>query len=108
MKQKKRQKDAQISQNCSKIEARSFQNPKPLYDKLIFSGHSTLVGFTPARLTSVHENLEGNIEIIKIVEIALVNLPWVRLTSVQENRGGTLDAASSKVDAFGVNFGEEI
>ena len=56
----------------------------------------------------MQENLEGNLEIRKTFEIALVSLTKVRITSVQENRGGRLDVALPTVDAFGFHFVHEI
>ena len=95
-----------MNQSWSKIEPWSIQNPKPLY--VCFSGHSTPVILTVARLTSVQENLEGNLEIKKTFEIVLVSLMWVRLTSVQENREGRPDVARSAADAFEPIFESEI
>ena len=46
----------------------------------------------------MRENLEGNLEIRKTFEIALVSLTNVRLTGVQENRGGRPDAARLWLD----------
>ena len=58
---------------------------------------------------NVQENLEGNLEIRKTFEIALVSLnTLLRLTSVYENRGGRLDAARPTGDAFGTISASEI
>ena len=95
--------DSTINQSCSTIEPWSFQNPKPLYDKLVLGGHSTLVDFTRAAFTSVQENVEGNLEVRKTFEIGLVSITRVRLTSVQENRRGRPDAARTTVDVFGIH-----
>ena len=56
----------------------------------------------------MQESLEGNIEIRKSFEIALVSFTNVRLTSVQENRGRRPDAARPTVDASGIHFVYEI
>ena len=56
----------------------------------------------------MQENLEGNFEIRKTFEIALVSLTRVRLTRVQEHRGGRPDAARPMADAFGVHSVQEI
>ena len=58
----------------------------------LVSGHSTLVRFTQAVRTNVQENLEGNLETKKTLDITLVRLTSVRLTSVQENREGSVRA----------------
>ena len=68
----------------------------------LFSGRSTLVCFTQAKLTNIQENLEGQFELRKTFEIDLVSLTKVRLTSVQENQGGRPDAVRSTPDAFGI------
>ena len=56
----------------------------------------------------MQENIEGNFEIRKTFEIALVSLTSVRLTSGQENRGGRPDVARPTADVFGIIFGSEI
>ena len=70
----------------------------------LYSGHSTLVGFTWAILTNLQENCEENFEIKKTLEITLVSITQVKLTSVQENRGGRSDAARPAADALGSFF----
>ena len=50
----------------------------------------------------MQENLQGNFELRKTFEIALVSLTKIRLASVKENRRGRLDAARSTPD-----FGSE-
>ena len=73
-------------------------------NSFFFLGHSTLVGFTRARITRVQENLERHLEIRKTFEIGLACITTVRLMSVQENRGGRPDTVITTVDAFVVHF----
>ena len=55
----------------------------------------------------MQENLEGDFEMEKTLETALVSITWSRLTNEQGNRGGRPDAATPTVDVFGVYFIKE-
>ena len=96
------QHDVKINKFAPKSEPWRIQSLSTINFR--FSGHSTLVGFTKARLTSVQENLEGNFEIKICFQIALVSFTKVRVTSVRGNRGRRPDAARPAADVFGSIF----